>query len=52
MDKDIKAITLEVRKSNEVAKSLYKKYGFEEYGIRPGYYSDDHEDAIIMWKTI
>jgi ribosomal-protein-alanine N-acetyltransferase len=52
VDRDIKAMTLEVRKTNEVAKSLYKKYGFKEYGIRPGYYSDNNEDAIIMWKTI
>lgn len=52
IDRDIRAMTLEVRKSNEVAKSLYKKYGFKECGIRPGYYSDDNEDAIIMWKSI
>lgn len=51
-DRNLVAITLEVRKSNEVAKSLYKKYGFKEYGIRPKYYSDNSEDAIIMWKTI
>lgn len=47
-----KAMTLEVRKSNESAKSLYKKYGFKEYGIRPGYYVDNKEDAIVMWKKI
>lgn len=52
IDRDIKSITLEVRKSNEVAKGLYKKYGFKECGIRPGYYTDNNEDAIIMWKTI
>ena len=52
IDRNIKAITLEVRKSNEIAKSLYKKYGFVEHGIRPGYYLDNNEDAIIMWKTI
>ena len=52
IDRDIKHITLEVRKSNEVAKGLYKKYGFKECGIRPGYYTDNNEDAIIMWKTI
>ena len=51
-DRGLRAITLEVRKSNEVAKSLYKKYGFKEYGIRPKYYADNNEDAIIMWKTI
>ncbi len=46
----IQSITLEVRKSNIVAQSLYKKYGFEECGIRPGYYADTKEDAIIMWR--
>lgn len=52
IDRNIRAMTLEVRKSNEVAKSLYKKYGFKEYGIRPKYYQDNNEDAIIMWKSI
>lgn len=52
VDRDIKVITLEVRKSNEVAKELYKKHGFKECGIRPGYYTNNNEDAIIMWKTI
>lgn len=52
IDRDVKAITLEVRKSNEIAKGLYKKYGFKEYGVRPGYYTNNNEDAIIMWKTI
>lgn len=41
-------LTLEVRRSNTAAQSLYKKYGFEELGIRKGYYSDNHEDALIM----
>ncbi|WP_077369648.1 ribosomal protein S18-alanine N-acetyltransferase [Anaerosalibacter sp. Marseille-P3206] len=50
--RNIRAMTLEVRKSNEVAKNLYKQYGFKEYGIRPKYYADDNEDAIIMWKRI
>ena len=49
-DRGITNMTLEVRKSNIVAQSLYKKYGFKECGIRPGYYSDTKEDAIIMWK--
>jgi len=51
-ERNIRAMTLEVRKSNEVAKNLYKQYGFKEYGIRPKYYADDNEDAIIMWKRI
>ena len=52
IDRNITAMTLEVRKSNEIAQSLYKKYGFRECGIRKGYYHDNHEDAIIMWKDI
>ena len=50
--KGIKNMTLEVRESNTVAQNLYKKYGFLECGIRPNYYSDDHEDAVIMWKVV
>ena len=46
--RDAKMVTLEVRASNFVAQNLYKKYGFTERGVRKGYYSDDHEDAIIM----
>lgn len=45
-------ITLEVRKSNDPAKDLYKKLGFYEEGIRKGYYSDNNEDAIIMWLNL
>ena len=40
--------TLEVRKSNIVARSLYGKYGFSDVGIRHRYYHDNREDAIIM----
>jgi len=50
-ERGIPSLTLEVRKSNIVAKSLYQKYGFENCGIRPGYYSDTKEDAIIMWRN-
>jgi ribosomal-protein-alanine N-acetyltransferase len=42
-------VTLEVRVSNFVAQNLYRKYGFREAGIRKRYYSDNHEDALIMW---
>ncbi len=42
-------MTLEVRRSNATAQTLYKKYGFREIGVRKGYYSDNHEDAIVMW---
>jgi ribosomal-protein-alanine N-acetyltransferase len=47
---NICAMTLEVRRSNHIAQNLYGKYGFVEEGVRKGYYEDNHEDAIIMWK--
>ena len=40
--------TLEVRLSNLPARRLYEKYGFRPVGIRPRYYTDDNEDALIM----
>ena len=40
--------TLEVRLSNMAARRLYEKYGFRPVGIRPRYYSDNGEDALIM----
>jgi [ribosomal protein S18]-alanine N-acetyltransferase len=42
--------TLEVRVSNEAAIQLYEKLGFKARGIRRGYYTDNREDALIMWK--
>jgi len=44
--------TLEVRVSNEAAKGFYRKFGFEARGIRPKYYSDNDEDAMIMWLDL
>jgi ribosomal-protein-alanine N-acetyltransferase len=41
-------VTLEVRVTNSVAQSLYRKYGFTQIDIRRRYYSDNHEDAYIM----
>lgn len=48
----ITALTLEVRRSNQNAHALYRKYGFEEGGMRKAYYADNNEDAIIMWKKL
>ena len=45
-------LTLEVRSSNERALHLYRKLGFEEMGVRPGYYLDNGEDAILMHKKL
>jgi ribosomal-protein-alanine N-acetyltransferase len=42
--------TLEVRVSNATAIGLYERLGFEARGIRRGYYTDNREDALIMWK--
>ena len=41
-------ITLEVRRSNHGAIKLYRSYGFRPVGIRPNYYVEDREDAIVM----
>jgi ribosomal-protein-alanine N-acetyltransferase len=40
-------VWLEVRPSNQAALNLYQSFGFEEIGIRPGYYTDNGEDALI-----
>ena len=42
--------TLEVRVSNEGAIDLYRRLGFQPRGIRRGYYTDNREDALIMWR--
>jgi [ribosomal protein S18]-alanine N-acetyltransferase len=42
--------TLEVRVSNEGAIQLYEQLGFHRRGIRRGYYTDNREDALIMWR--
>lgn len=41
--------TLEVRQSNEAAQGLYRKYGFAPAAIRRGYYTDNNENAVVMW---
>lgn len=47
-----KTMTLEARVSNVVARNLYQKLGFQEGGIRKNYYSDNGEDAIVMWVNL
>jgi ribosomal-protein-alanine N-acetyltransferase len=42
--------TLEVRVSNANAIKLYERMGFERTGLRRAYYTDNREDAIVMWK--
>ncbi len=47
-----KSMTLEVRVTNHVAQSLYRKLGFQNGGIRKNYYSDNQEDALVMWVNL
>jgi ribosomal-protein-alanine N-acetyltransferase len=49
-EKNVKHLTLEVRRSNTVAQELYQKMGFVHMGVRKKYYLDNNEDALIMWK--
>jgi ribosomal-protein-alanine N-acetyltransferase len=44
--------TLEVRRTNIRAQKLYRRMGFVASGVRPGYYRDNNEDAIIMWRRM
>lgn len=50
-DTDRSHYTLEVRVSNKSAIAMYEKLGFRSAGIRPGYYADNREDALIMWRS-
>ena len=47
-EKKLAFLTLEVRQSNEPAKSLYKKHGYVEVGLRRNYYAKPTEDAVLM----
>jgi [ribosomal protein S18]-alanine N-acetyltransferase len=49
-DEGRRGYTLEVRVSNDVAIRLYEQAGFKPRGIRRGYYTDNREDALIMWR--
>ena len=45
-------MSLEVRVSNDVAQNLYRKLGFQAGGIRKKYYTDNQEDALVMWVNL
>lgn len=51
-DLGVRKMTLEVRVSNHKAQALYRKLGYRDAGIRPKYYLDNGEDALIMWKEL
>jgi ribosomal-protein-alanine N-acetyltransferase len=44
--------TLEARPSNAEAIAMYEKFGFRSAGLRRGYYHDNKEDAVIMWRIV
>jgi ribosomal-protein-alanine N-acetyltransferase len=50
VDDSRRGYTLEVRVSNRKAIELYERLGFRSRGVRRGYYTDNREDALIMWK--
>jgi [ribosomal protein S18]-alanine N-acetyltransferase len=45
-------LTLEVRRTNGGAIALYERFGFRSAGLRRGYYHDNKEDAVIMWRVV
>ncbi len=49
IDRGASWMTLEVRESNTAAQGLYRKYGFTTVSNRKGYYSDNNENALVMW---
>ena len=51
-EKQLSFLTLEVRASNLPAVSLYEKHGYTRVGVRPAYYRDPREDAILMTKYL
>ena len=51
-DKPGEQYTLEVRPSNSGAIAIYERFGFNRAGLRRGYYHDNREDAVIMWRTV
>jgi ribosomal-protein-alanine N-acetyltransferase len=46
--RDCRVVTLEVRRSNAAALRLYRRFAFRPVGVRPNYYAEDQEDAIVM----
>jgi len=46
------SMSLEVRVTNTVAQNLYRKLDFQDGGIRKGYYTDNGEDALVMWVNL
>jgi len=52
MRMSVERLSLEVRVSNIIAQGMYRKFGFVPGGIRKNYYTDNQEDAIVMWVNL
>ena len=52
MLKGARTLSLEVRTSNVAAQTLYEKFHLQKAGTRRNYYTDNNEDAIVMWVTL
>jgi len=50
VEKGVSKATLEVRRSNAAAQRMYESFGFETVAVRKHYYSDEGEDALVMWN--
>lgn len=48
----VERLSLEVRESNEIAQNMYRKFGLVPGGVRKRYYTDNQEDAIVMWVNL
>ena len=51
-ERGARRMTLEVRRSNVAALRVYEAQGFYQDGVRKGYYSDNGEDALILWNEL
>ena len=49
IEEEVRLMTLKCGCTNITAQNLYRKLGFQDGGIRKNYYTDDHEDALVMW---
>jgi [ribosomal protein S18]-alanine N-acetyltransferase len=51
-EKGAQELSLEVRVSNIVAQKMYRKFGLKPVGVRKNYYTDNQEDALLMWVKL
>ncbi len=49
LKREVRSMTLEVRRANAGAQAMYRRFGFQTVGVRKGYYVETGEDAYIMW---